>query len=1219
MKNQQDIYISQRYFNRWLIALWLSVGLGCSVAQADETEIFTQNDASAVNNNILFLLDVSGSMKTVVPNSGNKSRLQVLQETFKDVINKAPSNVNIGLAHYANSAGPGTTDFDTYNWNAIKGMTFPVSDINTNANPIIGSATSAYGLPAPTPSTGIPVRSYLSNVVDGWTASGYTPIVDALYEVTRYFRGEVPVWGGFQRTASTSPTTVEKWHAHPSTYVEDSCAQYDQVECNDSLGQCGSDKINCQSRWMIFPLLHFETFCQDPYCKVPGTRHYKSPIQYTCQANYLVLMSDGKPEYVNSSSASTAAVNTYPQAVTPGNASGGITMTPVRSADMFPPTIPTLLTTPTLDSTGMTTALATDPATVCSDAPQGFKSGKCGAELTRFLAERDQAVLIPGTQTVKTYTIGFGLEDPAGASYLASLATVEGGAYTAQDHEGLTEAFNNILSNIQQKSLSFSSPAFSVDEGQFLSQSNNVFVPVFDSSRSTIWSGNLRKYRLNNAGTIVGKRLNGAESPAFNDKGSIDPDVMDLWSSQLHGTEAAQGGAASKLPKPNVRKIYTNISLTNPSTTLREITSTDITAAMLTPDKRITQNSLVPWTKNEEMSCWGTYKNCYGATQTVAGNMETGTGCVNIAQVTTCPGLAPANKNTLINYALGYVNGDSNAGIRYHMGDTLNSKPVSVNYGNGVSRVFLGTNEGYLHSLDADTGVEKWAYIPQPLLKNISYYMKDESGQPHLYGIDGPLSVLRKDINNDGIISSSAGDQVLMFFGLRRGGRAYFALDITDPNSPPTLKWAITPSTSTRFANLGETWSKPTLSRLLVPNSSGSTELKDVLVFGGGYDPVKEKKVPVRSTTVSTAELGSDVYIVDLATGNLIWSLKTGTSGSAITGSANLKHGITGDIRILDMDGNGALDRLYFADTGGNVWRVDMHASATQPYNYQNAKLTQIASLGGGSSTKDYRKFFYEPDTGMRIQNGKPVLTIALGSGYRAHPLDTSAEPDRFYVLIDPYPYEIPPSSFVPFTEANLKDANTIEASKDILSYMQSDTNIHGWYMPLNFNGEKVLSSAFTFLDKVMFTSFSMSDETGAPSVPKPCEPGKNTSRAYIVDLMSGRAVLDLDKVTDSSGGKAKDKFQVVGSYELMEAPQLVFGPITGAGGAACTTAGQNCQQNIQIQIGKFRLPLMDVQTASSNASSAEFNQMIDVTRLLPRMYWLDNSVTGGRGAATAP
>ena len=37
-----------------------------------------------------------------------------------------------------------------------------------------------------------------------------------------------------------------------------------------------------------------------------------------------------------------------------------------------------------------------------------------------------------------------------------------------------------------------------------------------------------------------------------------------------------------------------------------------------------------------------------------------------------------------------------------------------------------------------------------------------------------------------------------------------------------------------------------------------------------------------------------------------------------------MTNSIPGDIRVLDMSGDGLADRMYAADTGGRVWRFDI-------------------------------------------------------------------------------------------------------------------------------------------------------------------------------------------------------------------------------------------------------------------------------------------------------
>lgn len=1212
------------FFQKLMLGLICSCGSMLSVA--DETEIFAQNEASKVNANILFLLDASGSMNQILSNSGGRSRMQVLKDTFREVLDNAPANVNIGLMHYANA-----DLLPSYSWSAIKGVNFPVSPIDQQASSIIGSDASSDNLIDPP--AGMPVRAFLADIVDGWQSAGYTPIVDSLYEAARYFRGESPVWG--KHTAAYS------WAAHPATYTGSlTCTSQHQEECSPDWGTCNSTanlspgacttrKYSQCCEWDTAPngkqycknnnysCKVNVKFCQHTICDAySGNPIYKSPIKHSCQANYLVLMSDGKPEYPFWEGVTADGTARYPESVAP---------TQTYNTNVVPPMLPDMnnanfpVTVPNLTSA------------TCADAPLGYKSGKCGSELTHFLATQDQSISLPGSQVVNTFTVAFGMNDePVGTSYLAQLATAEHGTYTADNPQELANAFSEILADAQKNSLSFSSPSFVVDQSNLLSHENKVYMPIFDPSQTTLWSGNLRKFTVSDGGDLLG--ANGGS--VLNTDGTLKVDAQDLWSNTPHGTDVNIGGAANKLPLPANRVLYTDAV----GTSLVHISpdTTSITANLLSLNDTINSvhNLILTSTYYPNLpagiSCWGTYKDCNGVQHTVNGNPNTGTGCVNIAAVTTCPApvISQEKRTQLLNFIRGYKNGDPNAGARNHLGDSLNSKAVVVDYGNQVVRVLLATNEGFLHAFDANTGVEKWAFMPASLLKNAHLFLDNQSDTKHVYGIDGSPTLVRvdhnlngiieltpsQDYNHDGQVNAEDADSVKLYFGLRRGGRMYYGLNISVADSPSVM-WKLAPQSTTNTESdgldeLGEAWSKPTLSKLRLADADNpqQSKLVQVLVFGGGYDPRKdEEDIAERLPD----QWGRDVFIVDANSGSLLWSLRKGGFGSAgaqtaITGASGLTHSIPSDIRILDMDGNGALDRLYFSDTGGNVWRVDMDADVqdedtTTYYDYSKAKLTKLASLGGGNTTLDHRKFFYEPDTAIRMQNGKPILTVALGSGYRTHPLNTTSALDRLYVLIDPDVYKMPEAPTL-ITDNNLLNVENIETGKNILDY----PDMKGWYYEFEHHGEKALSPVLTVLDKVMFTTFSQADAQGNSSIAQACQPATNTSRAYVLDILQGKAVLNLDRSVDASA----DKFAVAGANELLDTPQLIFGRLTSKDGSSSCQLG-DCQQNIMVRIGKLKLPLLDLANTQHQASTA-YSQMIDVTRLLPRMYWLDSTAEDG-------
>jgi hypothetical protein len=102
--------------------LWWLIALMPLSLMADETEIYTTAQG---NPNVLFLLDLSGSMRQTI-NDGDaattdKTRVETLKSAFSSVISSAPDNINVGLMHYANH-GLG----NDYWWSSIKGVNFPI-------------------------------------------------------------------------------------------------------------------------------------------------------------------------------------------------------------------------------------------------------------------------------------------------------------------------------------------------------------------------------------------------------------------------------------------------------------------------------------------------------------------------------------------------------------------------------------------------------------------------------------------------------------------------------------------------------------------------------------------------------------------------------------------------------------------------------------------------------------------------------------------------------------------------------------------------------------------------------------------------------------------------------------------------------------------------------------------------------------------------------------
>lgn len=419
-------------------------------------------------------------------------------------------------------------------------------------------------------------------------------------------------------------------------------------------------------------------------------------------------------------------------------------------------------------------------------------------------------------------------------------------------------------------------------------------------------------------------------------------------------------------------------------------------------------------------------------------------------------------------------------------GDPLHSEPLMVNYGvtgrNERNYVFVSTNGGMLHAIDTRDGSERFAFMPYELISKANEFTIQRPGLGpnnlrQIYGLDGSWSVWRQP----GAKATDAPKKVYLYGGMRRGGDSYYALDVTNIDAPKML-WQITPDTP-GFEKLGQTWSKPKMATF--PDANGKPI--PVVVFGGGYSPddhdrttaqYQNNTYPNRS---SADEKGNTIYAVHAETGALVWSAST----------ADMKWAIPGSIAIANLDSDGITDHLYFGDLGGQVFRVDI-----DPSKERNHSVNLIAQLGGEG--EDHRRFYEQPAVAFVREGSNPVLYVTIGSGYRAHPKDTTTR-EAFFVIKDEAALQ--PTSNVVATLANLQDV-TSGTGIDSL-----DSDKRGWYYFLQNNGEKVLASPVVFDYQILFTTYAPTEQSSEDV----CTVRYGESFLHQVNLLTGNAINSVD------------------------------------------------------------------------------------------------------------
>jgi type IV pilus assembly protein PilY1 len=258
--------------------------------------------------------------------------------------------------------------------------------------------------------------------------------------------------------------------------------------------------------------------------------------------------------------------------------------------------------------------------------------------------------------------------------------------------------------------------------------------------------------------------------------------------------------------------------------------------------------------------------------------------------------------------------------------------------------------------------------------------------------------------------------------------------------------------------------------------------------------------------------------MVDATTGDLLWSSSKDGSNLDIS---EMKNSIPASISAIDINGDTYIDYFYAADTGGRIFRFDINSSNTNAGNFaEGGVIAQVGdtSIGGN------RRFYNKPNVGLvKDKESGDYLTISIGSGYRAHPLDdTTAE--RFYVIRDFDPYN-KPAIYYKKSEANSSKTWLAAGelpSRDLLynatsaMALSSPDNLvtglrsilksgGGWYITLD-SEEKVLAESLTFSNAVIFSTFLSKNGNE-----NNCGGNTGTSKLYVLNLDNATSVIDLD------------------------------------------------------------------------------------------------------------
>ena len=182
----------------------------------------------------------------------------------------------------------------------------------------------------------------------------------------------------------------------------------------------------------------------------------------------------------------------------------------------------------------------------------GTGEGACLDDVGEYLANVDINPTLIGRQSVVTHTIGFTIDLPI----LEETARVSGGQYLlADDTDSLLVALTDIVSQVNERALSYTAPAVSVNTFNRTRNLNNVYLTMFGARGAAHWPGNLKAYRIS-GGRIVDAAGADAVDPGT---GFFFPTARSFWTTgQADGNDVLMGGAANQLPDPGSRRLFTD-------------------------------------------------------------------------------------------------------------------------------------------------------------------------------------------------------------------------------------------------------------------------------------------------------------------------------------------------------------------------------------------------------------------------------------------------------------------------------------------------------------------------------------------------------------------------------------------------------------------------------------------------------------------------------------
>jgi type IV pilus assembly protein PilY1 len=317
------------------------------------------------------------------------------------------------------------------------------------------------------------------------------------------------------------------------------------------------------------------------------------------------------------------------------------------------------------------------------------------------------------------------------------------------------------------------------------------------------------------------------------------------------------------------------------------------------------------------------------------------------------------------------------------------------------------------------------------------------------------------------------------------------------------------------------------------------------VIVGEGYDTVHD----TAALPANDDNVGAGISMLDLFTGELIW--RAGRTNFDLEVS-DMTRSIPSQIRVIDFSGNGFVDRMYAIDVGGQLFRFDIFGGEVPADAVEGGVIARFGGEGIASpGATDTRRFYSAPDVSIFTDTARNsrFLAIGVGSGYRAHPLDTSAN-DIYYSLRD--------SDLFTKLDEDAYDNYDVAVDSDMQEVSgQINTVIgpsdRGWKFTVPA-GQMILSASATFDDSVFFLGFEPDLNATAD-----CEVKPGDNFLYRVNVANGDPIAD-DLATITAADSDAARTTELDQNGIASTAVFLFpSGESGCTGAACSPPPIGC------------------------------------------------------------